>query len=437
MPKLEYISREEMKDLPPDRLAWACRVNALYMVAKAGRGHLGTSLSSMEAILAIRRLMGENDVFIGSKGHDAAAQYSVLIALGILSEDRLHVFRTTSLPGHPELGIPGIFANNGSLGMGISKSIGFARTGKGVVYCLLGDGEMMEGQNWEAALFVKKKQVENIVAIVDCNGLSQDATAFLSIEDIYKMFRGAGWTTGIVKDGNNYQEIKSALRDAKQNIDLGPWAILLKTTKGKGISDIEGRSWSHAGPPQDYEAALSDLKTHIPDVKTVITEYEFQEPVRSRHPFCQALGDTIKELIQEDSRIVVLGTDTLDDHNLVADGQRIIDCGIAEQNTVSMASALALDGYKPIVVTYARFLSRAHEQIYNQVTERTPVVYVGSMAGKLPDNGPGISHESLNDETCMATMMPVITPGNETAVDLALRRALMSDTSVYIRLMQQ
>src|SRR3989304_2207320 len=138
MPKLEYISREEMKDLPPDQLAWACRVNALYMVAKGSRGHLGTSLSSMEAILAIRRLMGENDVFIGSKGHDAAAQYSVLIALGILSEDRLHVFRTTSLPGHPELGIPGIFANNGSLGMGISKSIGFARTGKGVVYCLLG-----------------------------------------------------------------------------------------------------------------------------------------------------------------------------------------------------------------------------------------------------------------------------------------------------------
>ena len=437
MSKLEYISREEMKDLPPDQLAWACRVNALYMVAKAGRGHLGTSLSSMEAILAIRRLMGENDVFIGSKGHDAAGQYAVLVALGILPEDYLQRFRTASLPGHPEIQTPGISANNGSLGMGLSKSLGFARSGKGVVYCLLGDGEMMEGQNWEAALFVKKKQVENIVAIVDCNGLSQDATAFLFIEDIYKIFRGAGWTTGIIKDGNNYQEIKSALRDAKQNIDLGPWAILLKTTKGKGISDIEGRSWSHAGPPQDYEAALSDLKTHLPNVKTVVTEYEFQEPVRSRHPFCQALGDTIKELTQEDNRVVVLGIDTLDDHNLVADGQRIIDCGIAEQNAVSMASALALDGYKPIVVTYARFLSRAHEQIYNQVTERTPVIYVGSMAGKLPDNGAGISHESLNDETCMATMMPVITPGNELAVDLALRRALMSDTSVYVRLVQQ
>src|SRR3972149_1594513 len=237
MPKLEYISREEMKDLPPDQLAWACRVNALYMVSKAGRGHLGTSLSSMEAILAIRRLIGENDVFVGSKGHDAAGQYAVLIALGILDEKYLHEFRTANLPGHPVVGIPGISANLGSLGMGLSKSIGFARSGKGVVYCLLGDGEMMEGQNWEAALFAKKKQVENIIAIVDCNGLSQDATAFLSIEDIFKMFRGAGWKALIVLNGNNYQDIEKALKAACNNIAAGPWAILLNTVKGIGISE--------------------------------------------------------------------------------------------------------------------------------------------------------------------------------------------------------
>ena len=321
--------------------------------------------------------------------------------------------------------------------MGLSKAIGFARSGKGVVYCLLGDGEMMEGQNWEAALFAKKKQVENIIAIVDCNGLSQDAAAFLSVEDIFKMFRGAGWTTLIVKNGNSYQDVEKALKAAGNNIAAGPWAVLLNTVKGMGISELAGQRWSHSGPPEDYEGALLELRAHLPPNIPYIQRDEFQEPIRNRHPFCQALGNTIRELIQEDDRIVVLGTDTLDDHNLVADGQRIIDCGIAEQNAVSMASALALDGYKPIVVTYARFLSRAHEQIYNQVTEKTPVIYVGSMAGKLPDNGPGISHESLNDETCMATMMPVITPGNRTAVDLALRRALMSDTSVYVRLMQQ
>ena len=281
MHKLEYILREEMKDLPPDQLAWACRVNALYMVSKAGRGHLGTSLSSMEAILAIRRLIGENDVFVGSKGHDAAGQYAVLIALGILDEKYLHEFRTANLPGHPVVGIPGISANLGSLGMGLSKSIGFARSGRGVVYCLLGDGEMMEGQNWEAALFAKKKQVENIIAIVDCNGLSQDAAAFLSIEDIQMMFRGAGWKALIVLDGNNYQDIEKALKAARNNIAAGPWAILLNTVKGIGISELAGQRQSHAGPPEDYAGALLELKAYLPpSIKTVITEYEFQEPMR-------------------------------------------------------------------------------------------------------------------------------------------------------------
>src|SRR3990167_2992772 len=169
MPKLEYIPKSEFDRFydRPDLMCWMARINALYMVAKAGRGHLGTSLSSMEAILAARRQMGENDVFIGSKGHDAAAQYAVLVGLGILPEERIHEFRSgtgKTLFGHPEIGTPGIYANGGSLGMGLSKAIGFARSGKGVVYCLLGDGEMMEGQNWEAAIFAKKKQVENIIA---------------------------------------------------------------------------------------------------------------------------------------------------------------------------------------------------------------------------------------------------------------------------------
>ena len=441
MPKLEYISREEMKDLPPDQLAWACRINALYMVAKAGRGHLGTSLSSMEAILAIRRLMGENDVFIGSKGHDAAGQYTVSIALGILDEKYLHEFRTDNLPGHPVVGIPGISANLGSLGMGLSKSIGFARSGKGVVYCLLGDGEMMEGQNWEAALFVKKKQVENVIAIVDCNGLSQDTAAFLFPEDIVEIFRGAGWKVLVVIDGNDYDSVERSLKSARQNISAGPWAILLLTIKGLGISEFAGQSHSHAGPPEDYEGALLELKAHLPPNLKYTEGDEYNPAASIPHPLYKTFGEVVAKVMEEDEKIVLLTADTARDlfvYDLrdVFPG-RVIDCGIAEQSMVSIASALALDGYKPIVVTYARFLSRAYEQIYNQVTEGTSVIYVGSMAGKLPDNGAGISHESLNDETCMATMMPVITPGNELAVDLALRRALMSDTSVYIRLMQQ
>ena len=437
MPRLEYIRYEDMKDLPPEQLAWACRVNALYMVAKAGRGHLGTSLSSMEAILAIRKLMGENDVFIGSKGHDAAAQYAVLVALRLLPEDSLHRFRQGGLPGHPELPTPGIFANSGSLGMGLSKSIGFARSGKGIVYCLLGDGEMMEGQNWEAALFAKKNKVENIIAIVDVNGLSQDGDAFLDINRIYNMFRGAGWTTVVVKNGNDYQDVWTALVNMRNKIELGPTAVLLHTTKGLGVSEFAGTLASHAGPPEDYWGALMEMRAHLPPDIQYTHGDEWVPAKKERHPLSAAFGAAVMEILEKSPDVVVLGMDTLDDHGLVADGRRIIDCGIAEQNAVSMASGLALDGFKPIVVTYARFLSRAHEQIYNQITEGTAVVYVGSMAGPLPPEGPGASHESLDDDIVMGTMMDILEPRTVDAVEVALSEAQFYDESVYIRIVQQ
>ena len=443
MSKLEYVSYSEMKDLPLDQLVWACRVNALYMVAKAGRGHLGTSLSSMEAILAARRQMGENDVFIGSKAHDAVAQYAVLQALGTLDMERtIHSFRSAGgLPGHPELGIPGIFANCGSLGQGISKSVGFARSGKGVVYCLLGDGEMMEGQNWEAALFAKKKQVENIIAIVDCNGLSQDAAAFLSIEDIFKMFRGAGWTTLIVKNGNSYQDVEQSLIWARKNTDKGPTAILLKTVKGYGISEFAGQYWSHFGPPEDYAGALLEMKSHLsPELKyTRGPEYVYSVP--QPHQLYKAFGEAVREAMEQDDKIVLLTADTARDLFVYDLGKefpgRVIDCGVAEQNMVSMASALALDGYKPIVATYARFLGRAAEQVYNQITEGTQVVYVGSLAGPLSENGPGISHQCLWDEDPISYLMPTVEPNNPFAVGVALQRALGGGISSYIRLRQQ
>ena len=162
------------------------------------------------------------------------------------------------------------------------------------------------------------------------------------------------WTVLVVNDGNDYQRVWKALTHARSYIELGPIAVLLQTTKGLGIKEFEGQPQSHAGPPLDYETALNDLKTHIPNAKTTVTDEEAGVFLKRRHPFCEILGSVIKEVLDENPLTVVLGVDTLDDHNLVADGRRIIDCGIAEQNAVSMASALALDGYKPIVLTYAR-----------------------------------------------------------------------------------
>ena len=229
--KLEYVPYRQLKKLldRPALLADACRINALYMVSLAGRGHLGTSLSSMEAIVAIRHLMKDGDLFLSSKGHDSVAQYAVLIAHGILPEEMLHEFRR-SMPGHPTVEVKGIVANTGSLGMGLSKAAGLAMNTSGTVYVLLGDGEMMEGQNWEAAMWAGRHK-SNVVAVVDVNGLSQDGPAFSLPHNIQYMFVAAGWDTFNVSRANEYENVEQVLLD----LDIykrRPAAILLRTTKG-------------------------------------------------------------------------------------------------------------------------------------------------------------------------------------------------------------
>ena len=172
------------------QVAQQCRRDAMEMVHKAGKGHLGTSFSSMDIIVAIRSVMRGGDIFLSSKGHDAPAQYALLAAWGLLDPGWLNTLRTEGgLPGHPTVDVPGIVCNTGSLGMGLSKACGFvwaarlrarvqdpadvmasgrtvreevsasAATGERLtpaswrVFVLLGDGEMSEGQNYEAMLF--------------------------------------------------------------------------------------------------------------------------------------------------------------------------------------------------------------------------------------------------------------------------------------------
>ena len=158
------------------------------------------------------------------------------------------------------------------------------------------------------------------------------------------------------------------------------------------------------------------------------------------HPLYSAFGRAVDAAMQSDDRVILLTADTARDH-FVYDLQekypgRAIDCGIAEQHMVSMASALALSGFKPIVVTYARFLTRAYEQIYNQVTEGTAVVYVGGLAGRLPPEGPGQSHEAQEDGESMGHLLSwsveAYTPKEVAEIlDEALR---LGDGSTYMRL---
>jgi transketolase len=443
---LKYIPKEETDKLldTPEELAEALRINALYMVQKIGKGHLGTSLSSMEAIVATRHLMGPEDIFISSKGHDAVAQYAALVAYGFLDEEAIHTFRAEGgLPGHPTVDIPGVRANTGSLGMGLSKALGFGINSDRTVFVLLGDGEMMEGQNWEAALAISKSGTKNIIAMVDYNGYSQDGLTDLSYQDIRGMFRAAGWQAVDVPNGNNMDDVIHGLDVALDVPNAGPWVVMMRTKKGSGIEEIEDKGISHFGSVKDYDRAFEDLLDKLPlGTEFETTEYEPIPPDYPPHPSMAAFGLAVAELMAGDEEIIFVGADTMmdlqvDDLAKLYPG-RVFDFGIAEQNAISFASAQALLGKKPIVATYACFIRRGFEQIYNQVTEDTNVTYVGTMAGELHPSGPGISHQSLDDFQYMNALMPAVTlfPNGAQAIKGQLLEMIRGTGPSYLRLTQ-
>src|SRR5437868_11067705 len=204
-------------------LADVCRVNTLYMIMNAGSGHIGSSFSSAGSItwLWTEEPTEANsgaptaDTYLSSKGHDAPALYSLLIALDKLDFDLLHRLRRLGgLPGHPDVETPFIATNTGSLGMGISKAYGMARarrsTGRrGRIVVMTGDGELQEGQNWESLQPVANDELGEITVIVDHNKLQSDSavSAVSDLGPIEEKFRVFGWEVARA-DGHDLRAVK-------------------------------------------------------------------------------------------------------------------------------------------------------------------------------------------------------------------------------------
>src|SRR5437867_7781869 len=206
-------------------LADVCRLNTLYMIMQAGSGHIGSSFSSTDLItwLWTEALVDPNsgapgaDVYFSSKGHDAPALYSLLVALGRLDFDLLHRLRRLGgLPGHPDVDTPFIATNTGSLGMGISKAYGMARAnrltgGGGRIVLMTGDGELQEGQIWESLQPAANERLSEIIAIVDRNQLHSDS-AVAAVSDLGPLedkFRAFGWDVRRI-DGHDFRAMRSA-----------------------------------------------------------------------------------------------------------------------------------------------------------------------------------------------------------------------------------
>ena len=267
--------------------AYKARKHALTGIYNAQSGHPGGSLSIAD-ILAVLYFevmnvdpknpkMPDRDRFVLSKGHCAPALYGILAEKGFFpAEDVATLRRTDSyMQGHPDMkGIPGIDMSTGSLGQGISAANGMALAGKLAnkdyrVYTVLGDGELEEGQVWEAAMFAAHYKLDNLTAFVDNNGLQIDGNIadVMNSNPIDKKFEAFNWNV-ITIDAHDYDAILDAVNRAKATKGK-PTVIIAKSVKGKGVSFMEGQAaWHGAAPKQEqFEQAIAELDAKIAELE--------------------------------------------------------------------------------------------------------------------------------------------------------------------------
>ncbi len=464
--ELDRVRARGTDDATLAHLADMCRANALVAVKRAGSGHLGSSFSALDIVahLLFRELnvaeLGwehpDRDVFFSSKGHDVPGLYAALHALGVLPDAKLlRLRRLGGLDGHPDVGVPGIEANSGSLGMGISKGRGIAWAKRhlgrgGRVIVMTGDGELQEGQNWEALQSAVHHRLGRLWVIVDRNELQSDKLTeeIVALGGLEEKLRAFGWEVATC-DGHDHGALREVFARFAAGADDVPKALVARTIKGRGVSFMEhpraladggGTYRWHAGAPDDdaFARAHAELVARIEeragslelvaaeepdDTRTYSLEGEPESGVTARTTVTDeyvaaAYGETLLELAERVPELVVLDADLASDCRIRpfedAYPDRFLQNGIAEQDMVSAAAGLARHGLLPVVNSFASFLaSRANEQIYNQASERTKVVYAMHYAGLIPA-GPGKSHQSIRDVSLLAALpdVTIVHPSN-------------------------
>ena len=270
---------EQSKKLQLKRTANNVRLGIIEAVYNAKCGHPGGSLSIADIMTYLyfeeMKVDPKNpgditrDRFVLSKGHTAPALYSTLAERGFFPKEELKTLRKTAsrLQGHPDMkGVPGVDMSTGSLGLGISTACGMALSAKVSgdsyrVYSVLGDGESEEGQVWEAAMFAAHYKLDNLVAIVDLNGLQIDGpiTEVMNPTPHDEKFRAFGWHV-ITIDAHDFDSIEAAFNEAR-TVKGKPTAIIAKSVKGKGVSYMENScEWHGPAPKEDlYNVAVADL----------------------------------------------------------------------------------------------------------------------------------------------------------------------------------
>lgn len=474
--KLSYIKSDNFRKLTPevskeefDQFRFAVRLNALSMIKAAGSGHVGSSFSATDLFLGVKLFLfnesnGQdlsNNILFSSKGHDAPGQYSILHAFGLLPDSSLFTLRTLNgLPGHPEIGVPSIKTNTGSLGMGISKAKGMCIAKKlendnSKVVVILGDGELQEGQIWESMPGAAFQNLDNLVVIVDGNKIQSDSWVekTLPIGNLKSRVESYGWEYFEI-DGHSFKDLSNLPKMHISNCK--PKFIYANTVKGSGVSFMEKFSEGglfykfHSGSPSDDDYSLAKQElilkiknlSHEPLVKELGNQAISDDllPKDRTGTFIESWSSLLISKFKNNKQLFALDADLAYDTGTHVIREhfpdRYLECGIAEQDMVSMAGGLSISGYVPIVHSFASFLiNRSAEQIFNNYTEGTNIIYVGFLAGILP-SAPGHSHQAVNDVGIISTLpnFPIFIPSCDLELEQSFSDSLIHNGPSYIRI---
>lgn len=278
---MDKMNKKELQ-----KTAFKIRKTALETIQTAGSGHIGGSFSLAEimSVLYFDQMKidpknpdcKERDRLVLSKGHCSPIMYATLALKGFFPVEHLKTFRKidSDLSGHVEIHVPGVDMSGGSLGQGLSVALGMALFGKNTdlnyrVFCIMGDGEIQEGQIWEAAMAAGYYHADNLIAIVDNNKLQLDGSLeeVMSPYPIAEKFKSFGWNT-IEIDGHDVEQIADAIQLASA-VKGKPTVIVADTIKGKGVSVFENQVRFHGGQPtkEEWEIAFKELDLRIEELE--------------------------------------------------------------------------------------------------------------------------------------------------------------------------